>query len=180
MLNRTTNLLAVDFWSVGDTLAVVQEYNSLLPDVTQAPSMSPSPSASPSGGTSKVESSATQQPTALPTEQPTLLPTEQPTLLPTALANIQPITEEPAETVAPSGISWEPGMPTDLDANSTFAPGSESSFVPSAAVQVGPTASPASSIVSTRPSLNELSATNAPTLSPSYGEIENVSLNDFT
>lgn len=162
MLNRTTNLLAVDFWSVGDTLAVVQEYNSLLPDITQAPSMSPSPSASPTSGTSNIESSATQQPVTLLTKQPTALPT--------ALPSSQPS----AETAMPS------------DADSTFAPGSESFFVPSAAVQVNSTAAPTMIIVSTpEPSFYELSATNAQTSSPSYGnnsygENQNVSLNDFT
>jgi hypothetical protein len=183
MLNRTTNLLAVDFWNVGDTLEVVQEYNSLLPDITL------SPSASPTGGTSNIESSATQQPvalptekpTALPTEQPTALPTEQPTALPTALPTSQPIAEGSAETVAPSGISvsWEAGMPTDSDADSTFAPASES-FAPSAAVQVDSTAAPTLSIASTPSPSNELSATNALTLSPLYGENQNVSRNDYT
>jgi hypothetical protein len=123
MLNRTTNLLAVDFWSVGDTLAVVKEYNSLLPDMTQAPSMSRSPSASPTGSTSNIESNA----------------------------------------------------------DPTFAPGSESSFVPSGALQVDSTNTPASIIVSTpEPSFDELSASNAPTSSLSYGESQNVSLNDYT
>lgn len=48
LLGRSTTLLAVDFWSIGDTLAVVQEYNENLPAITQSPTSSPVPSANPS------------------------------------------------------------------------------------------------------------------------------------
>lgn len=40
--NEVINLLVVDFWNVGDTLAVVDAYNRQLPPKTDAPSQSPS------------------------------------------------------------------------------------------------------------------------------------------
>lgn len=155
MLNRSTNLLVVDFWSVGDTLEVVQEYNSLLPDITQAPSMSPSPSASPTGNPIISSPSPTKQPVALSTSQPTS----------------QPITEASELTATPSVVSLETDMPTALDANSTSAPVSESSTsVPSSAAPVDSTSAPTLSIVATPgPSSIEVTGTDAPSLSPTDG-----------
>ena len=76
MLERQTNLLVVDYWSIGDTLQVVQEYNEALPDITESPSMSPIPSASPS-----VMPTVSASPTTAPTMKPTTAqPVEEPTV----------------------------------------------------------------------------------------------------
>ena len=157
MLNRSTNLLVVDFWSVGDTVEVVQEYNSLLPDITQSPTMSPMPSASPTGN-------PTEEPIALPTGQPTGQPTIQPTGQPTDVTATPSVISSVIDTSGTSSVT-ETSMP--LDENLVSSPVSSPS-VPSSAAQVS---SPASSPVLSR---TEVIGTNSPTLSPSYD------LNDYT
>jgi hypothetical protein len=135
MLQRQTNLLAVDYWSIGDTLQVVQQYNEALPDITEAPSMSPIPSASPS-----VMPTVSASPTTAPTMQPTTAPTLNPTTAP-------PV-EEP--TVADAG-DLSTSVPTTFleglvgpTADETFAPSSAAdTSVPTGTELPVSTASPA-------------------------------------
>ena len=108
--NDVINLLVVDFWNVGDTLAVVDKYNRQLPPKTEAPSevptsvptASPKPSAAPSANAntnvniadillSVAPSLAPILTTAAPTEEPTqIISTLTPTTGATAGATSNP------------------------------------------------------------------------------------------
>ena len=114
MLGRQTNLLAVDFWSIGDTFQVVQEYNMALPDITEAPSMSPVPSASPTD-----KPSLSPSPSAQPSSTPPVAATETTVEPPPPTVGAAPSSQasDPQfESLAPSGGVVETFMPTTASA----------------------------------------------------------------
>lgn len=122
MLERQTNLLSVDYWSVGDTLQVVQEYNEALPDITQSPSMSPIPSASPTGmptlSASPTVAPIVQPTTAPPVEEPTVVDvvdevTPVPTTFLEGLTGPTPQVADPfGESLSPSSEVMDTSVPT--------------------------------------------------------------------
>jgi len=128
MLDRQINLLAVDFWSVGDTLQVVHEYNEALPAITEAPSMSPIPSASPT--------TAPVPPTLPPSTAP---PVQEPTLAATTPPS-------PAPSLAPSdGVVPTPDVLETMD--ESLAPSSEfvDTFLPTGTIAPVPVSTPVAS-----------------------------------
>lgn len=139
MLERQTNLLVVDFWSIGDTLEVVQEYNMALPDITEAPSASPVPS---------------ESPTDMPTLSP--IPSAQPSSTPT-VAETQTTVEPPSTTV---GIPPSPQAADSLTESLAPTPsgGGVETFMPTYAVAPVPISVPVASPVS------QASETFAPTV----------------
>ena len=140
MLERQTNLLAVDFWSVGDTVAVVQEYNEALPDITESPSMSPIPSASPSSLPTRSPS-----PSAQPSAQPsTAAPTGEPTIVD---GGIEP---SPAPSSLSSGL--EPSPEPVVPGEAISAPSGQVVDSPSAPTGTG-TSQPVSTTLTSAPSL---------------------------
>jgi hypothetical protein len=114
------NLLVVDFWSVGDTLEVVNKYNSALPARTSTPSSAPTPTPTKLLGSDaieppisttdvdstseKEEEAATLNPSRKPiTGAPTKQPTSFATLYPTTSTSTVATTEETSyPTAAPT------------------------------------------------------------------------------
>lgn len=127
MLGRMTNLLAVDYWSIGDTLQVVEEYNMALPAITESPSMSPMPSTGPSAAPT-----LSPRPSAQPTNTETTAPTEAPVL--DTVAPVLPVFEPMDESFAPSGgADVDTSMPTG-----TSAPVSAASVSPAPVLDLAP------------------------------------------